>query len=309
MKQVHLVLGNNDFLMERARRSVLKELPGATVTMMRAGEMTSAEFYGVLSPSLFADQRVVVLQHTELAGKEAQDLIARAAADPGPGITLIVEHSGGGRAKGVATRLRSVADVHDATAPTPRELPAWVHREFLSQGVRVSPDVLHALVEGVGSDVRELAGAVEQLVADAEGEITVRTVRAYYEGTAEVSRFDIAEWAVAGHTTRAVAGVRRALQLGTSPVALSAALADKVGLIAQLYSSSGRVDARSLAQQVGAPPFAVERAARVARRWSGDAISRATILVAETDAAVKGQGGDPDYAIEAAVRDICRLAG
>ena len=46
----------------------------------------------------------------------------------------------------------------------------------------------------------------------------------------------------------------------------------------------------------------------VARRWSEDNVNKAVILMAELDAAVKGQGGDEDFAIEAAVRRVAELA-
>ena len=44
--------------------------------------------------------------------------------------------------------------------------------------------------------------------------------------------------------------------------------------------------------------------------WSlmGDAVSHAVIIVADLDAEVKGQGGDPQFALENAVRRIAELA-
>ncbi|WP_154666918.1 hypothetical protein [Corynebacterium phoceense] len=48
---------------------------------------------------------------------------------------------------------------------------------------------------------------------------------------------------------------------------------------------------------------------RVARGWSGDNISKAVIIVEELAATTVGQGGDPAYEVEAAVRRIAELAG
>ena len=56
------------------------------------------------------------------------------------------------------------------------------------------------------------------------------------------------------------------------------------------------------------PPFVVEKTAKVARNWSGDSVSEAVILMADLDAAVKGQSGDPEFAIESAVRRVAELA-
>ncbi|WP_018117662.1 DNA polymerase III subunit delta [Corynebacterium mastitidis] len=311
--QVHLIVGTEAFLVERQRRAIIEQIkdgrPEVTVTPMNAGELTASEVLEVLSPSLFGDDRVVVIKNTEVAGKEPAELLVQAARDPGPGIYLIVEHSGGGRTKALVPKLEKLATAHRADEVKQRELPGWVTQEFRSHGVRITPDVVHALLEGVGSDLRELASAVAQLVADAQGDITVATVRAYYSGVAEVSAFDIADWAVTGQTARAVAATRRALQLGMSPVVIAAALSSKVGMIARLYSTSGRVDSRRLAGQLGAHPFVIEKTSKVARRWSSDSVSRAVILMADLDATVKGQGGDPLFAIESAVQRVARLAG
>lgn len=304
---VHLVLGEDEFLAERATKSIVDAAgPAAEVTRFKAGEVTEGELAMATSPSLFAEERVVIFAAAELAGKEPTELLLRAAVDPAPGMTLIIQHSGGGRQKSYVAKFKKVAQVHDAAPLKDRDRHAWVTNEFRAHGARPTPDVVAALLESVGSDLRELASAVSQLVADTEGEITLASVRAYYSGVAEVSGFGIAEEAVSGRADRALASTRRALQLGASPVALAAALERKVGDIARLYNTRGNPN--QLAGQLGMHPFAVKKTMQAARNWSGEAVSEAVIVVAELDAEVKGQGGDPMYAIEYAVRRIAELA-
>lgn len=312
---VQLILGPEEFLAERAKNGIVAEVRATSpegdalpVTTMRAGEITGSELLELLSPSLFGEDRVIVLTHADEAGKEPADLLLQAAVDPAPGIFLVIMHSGGGRTKQLVPKFRKAAgQVHEVAEVKDRERPRWVTQEFRRHQVQVTPDVVHALLEGVGSDLRELASAVSQLVADTDGNVTAATVREYYAGVAEVSGFDIADLAVEGQTSRAVASTRRALQLGTSPVALAAALSAKVGTIARLYTSRGS-DSKRLAGTLGMHPFVVEKTSKVARKWSGNAVSDAVILVAELDAAVKGQGGEADYEIESAVRRIAELA-
>ena len=310
---LHLVLGEEEFLAERAQRAVthaVSEQAGhpVPVTKLRAGEVTTSELIELLSPSLFAEERVVVFTHAHEAGEEAAKLLLEAAVDPADGITLIVVHSGGGRQKKMATKLAKIATVHEAHKVKRNELPSFVNKEFRSHGVRPTPDVVTAVLEGVGSDLRELASAVSQLVSDTNGDVTLQAVRAFYSGVAEVSGFDIADLACAGRVERAVASTRRALQLGVSPVLISAALANSVGAIARLYSVRGRINGNELARVVGLPPWKVEKVAAAARRWSSRNVSEAVIVVAELDAAVKGQGLEPNYAVEFAVRRIAELA-
>ncbi|AKK06715.1 DNA polymerase III, delta subunit [Corynebacterium mustelae] len=313
--QVHLIVGDEEFLAERARLEVVASLreqspegENLVVTTVRAGDVTEAEIIDMCSPSLFGEDRIIVLNKMEEAGKEPAELVLKFAVDPGPGIYLIIVHSGGGRTKSMVPKLKKIAEVHEVPKLKASAKTSWVTAEFRRHGVRPTPDVVHALLEGVGSDLRELASAVSQLVADTQGEITEAKVREYYAGVAEVSGFDIADLACSGNSRRAIASMRRALQLGLEPAALAAALSMKVSAIARLYSLRGRVD-KSLAGKLGMHPFVLEKTAQLARRWSGDAVSEAVIVIAELDASVKGQGGDPKFALENAVLKIAKLAG
>ncbi|MDL0402371.1 DNA polymerase III subunit delta [Corynebacterium lehmanniae] len=307
LNPVHLVLGEDDFLAERATKALVAQAgEGVEVTTLRAGDVSEGEVAMATSPSLFAEDRVVVVKHAELAGKEPTEILLQACVNPAPGITLIVEHTGGGRQKAMVKKFAKVAEVHKADPLKDNERRSWLMEEFRSHGVRPTPDVAAAVLESVGSDLRELASAVSQLVSDTEGELTVEAVRAYYVGVAEVAGFDIADQAVAGRADRALASTRRALQLGTSPVSIAAALARKVGDIAKLHGVRGNPD--QLARTVGMHPYVAKKTMQVARQWSGDAVSHAVIIVSDLDAEVKGQGGDPEFALENAVRRIAELA-
>ena len=307
LNPVHLVLGEDDFLAERATKAIVAAAgEGVEVTTLRAGDVSEGEIAMATSPSLFAEDRVVVVKHAELAGKEPTEILLKACVDPAPGITLIIEHTGGGRQKAMVAKFSKAAEVHKADPLKDNERRSWLMEEFRRHGVRPTPDVAAAVLESVGSDLRELASAVGQLVSDTEGELTVESVRDYYVGVAEVAGFDIADQAVAGRADRALASTRRALQLGTSPVSISAALARKVGDIAKLHGVRGNPD--QLARTVGMHPYVAKKTMQVARQWSGDAVSHAVIIVADLDAEVKGQGGDPQFALENAVRRIAELA-
>lgn len=306
LNPVHLVLGEDEFLAERATKKIIADAgDGIEVTTLRAGDVTEGEIAMATSPSLFAEDRVVLVKHAELAGKEPTEVLLKACVDPAPGIVIIIQHTGGGRQKSLVPKFKKLADVHEATPLNDGQRRTWVTEEFRSHGVRPTPDVVAALLESVGSDLRELASAVSQLVADTDGEITVAAVREYYVGVAEVAGFDIADQMVAGRADRALASTRRALQLGVKPATIAAALAHKVGDIAKLYGVRGNPD--QIARTVGMHPYVAKKTMQVARNWSGRAVSEAVIIVADLDAEVKGQGGDAEFALENAVRRIAEL--
>lgn len=312
---VHLILGEEDFLAERISKQLLEQLrvdlPAGEqlqVTYMRAGQLTPYELVDMFSPSLFSDTRALIFTDAAEAGKEPTDLLVDACKDVAPGITVIIRHSGKGRNKSALTPLKKLATVHEANKLNARDRQGFVTNEFRTLGVRPTPDVVHALLEGVGSDLRELASAVSQLVADTNAHVTVEAVRAYHEGVAEVSGFDIADLACSGSTARAVASTRRALQLGVPPVLIAAALSNSVMAIARSYSIRGRANEFELAKTLGVPPFKVKSILQVSRRWNGDAVSDAVILMADLEAQVRGRGGDIDFSVENAVRQVSELA-
>lgn len=311
---LHLVLGDEDLLVERAVGSILQAARAAAgtddvpVNRLRAGDVSISELAELLSPSLFADERVVVLEAAAEAGKDAAELVAHAAADVPPGTVLVVLHSGGGRAKALAGQLRDLgAQTHECAKVTKAAQRAdFLRAEFRTHKVKVDNDTVTALLDAVGSDLRELASACSQLVADTDGRVDVAAVHRYHSGKAEVTGFDIADKAVAGDVAGSAEALRWAM-LGRVPnILLADALAEAVHSIARVAPVSG--DPYRLAGELGMPPWKIQKAQKQARRWSGDRIAAAIRLVAALNADVKGAAADADYAMEDAVRKIAEMA-
>jgi DNA polymerase-3 subunit delta len=158
----------------------------------------------------------------------------------------------------------------------------------------------------VGSDIRELAAACSQLVADTGGQVNAAAVRRYHSGNAEVTGFDIADKAVQGDVAGAAESLRWAMARGVAHVLLADALAEAVHAIARVGPLSG--DPYRLAGEVGMPPWRIQKAQKQARRWSHERVAEAVRLVAALNADVKGAAADADYALENAVRTVAELA-
>ncbi|MGV0626671.1 DNA polymerase III subunit delta [Mycolicibacter minnesotensis] len=311
---LHLILGDEDLLVERTVGRVLAAVRAQAansdipVDRLRAGEVAAGELAELLSPSLFADERVVVLEAAAEAGKDAVALIKATAADVPPGTVLIVVHSGGGRAKALAGELRTLgAEVHTCARITKAsERADFVRAEFRALKVRVDEDTVNAMLDAVGSDIRELASAVSQLVADTGGQVDAVAVRRYHSGKAEVKGFDVADQAVVGDVAGATEALRWAMIRGEPHVVLADALAEAIYAIARVRAKSG--DPYRLAGELGMPPWRVQRVQKQCRFWSTESIAAAVRLVAALNADVKGGAADADYALEAAVRGVAELA-
>ena len=307
------MLGDEDLLVERAVSDILSAARAAAgtddvpVNRLRAGDVSTHELAELLSPSLFADERVVVLEAAAEAGKDAVALIAAAAADLPPGTVLVIVHSGGGRAKALAGQLRDLgAHTHQAAKITKAaERADFVRTELRTLKVKADDDTVAALLEAVGSDIRELSSACSQLVADTGGQVDAAAVRRYHSGKAEVTGFEIADKAVTGDIAGAAEALRWAMARGVPHVLLADALAEAVHAIARIGPLSG--DPYRLAGELGMPPWRVQKAQKQARRWSREKVATAIRLVAALNADVKGAAADPDYAMEAAVRKVAEL--
>ena len=311
---LHLVLGDEDLLIDRAIGEILQGArvsagtPDVPVNRLRAGEVSTNELAELLSPSLFADERVVILEAADEAGKDAAALVASAAADLPPGTVLVVVHSGGGRAKALAGQLR---DLGARTHPCAKikkfaDQTSFVRAEFRALKVKVDDDTVAVVLDAVGSDIRELAAACSQLVADTDGQVDAVAVRRYHSGKAEVTGFDIADKAVAGDVAGSAEALRWAMLRGVPHVLVADALGEAVHSIARIGPLSG--DPNRLASELGMPPWRVQKAQKQSRRWSRDRVATAIRLVAALNADVKGAAADADYALEEAVRKVAQLA-
>ncbi|WP_199434945.1 DNA polymerase III subunit delta [Qaidamihabitans albus] len=309
---LHLVLGEEELLVERAVRAALDaaRLADATadLTRVRVSELTAPALAELVSPSLFSEGRVVVLDAAQEMSQEIADAVLAYVANPADGIVLVVVHSGGGRskaAKSLPAALRkagaTVTECPKITKPAERE--AFVRHEVRNAGGRIDAAGVIALIDSVGSDLRELSAAAGQLVADSGGSVDEEAVRRYHRGRADVSGFAVAEKAVAGDRAAALETARWAQQIGVPHVLLADALADAVRTIARV-SAAGRGNPNQMAGELGMPPWKIRKAQGQSRGWSTAGLADAMRIAARVNAEVKGAAADPDYAIERAVLDI-----
>jgi DNA polymerase-3 subunit delta len=311
---VTLAVGQEDLLLDRAVRQVVAAARAAdpdtdvrelTPDMLRPG--TLAE---LTSPSLFAERKVVIV-------RDAQDLAADTVKDvkgylsaPAEEITLVLLHAGGAKGKGLldAARTAGAREVACPKMTKPADRLAFVRGEFRSAGRSATPEACQALVDALGSDLRELASACAQLAADAEGAIDESVVARYYTGRAEASSFTVADRAVEGRAAEALEALRWSLATGVAPVLITSALSQGVRAIGKLASAPRGMRPADLARELGMPPWKIDRVRQQLRGWSADGVATALRAVAEADGAVKGGGDDPAYALEKAVVTVAHAA-
>ena len=306
---LHLVLGDEELLVERAVRAVVVAAraidPDLEVRRLRTAEVTAGDLVAALSPSLFAEARVVVLEAAHEAGKDASAAVLAHAVEPGDGIVVVVQHAGGARNKALADALRKAgAQVARCEKLRADERGDFVRGEVRRAGGKIVAEAAGVLIEAVGTDLRELASAAAQLVADTGGSVDAETVRRYHRGRAEATGFAVADKVVAGDRTGALEALRWALALGTAPVLVADALADGVRTLAKV-GAAGRGDPTRLAGVLGMPPWKIRKAQSQVRGWAPQGLAVAVAAAAEANADVKGAAPDAGYALERAVLRMC----
>jgi DNA polymerase III subunit delta len=305
---ITLVLGDEELLAARAVAAVTGAVrqadPDAEVRDREAGTLTAGELSVLTSPSLFGGRQAVVVRNAQDAKKDLAAGLLSYAADPPADVCMVLTHLGGNKGKALADGLTraGVEVVRAARITKPRERVAFVRDEVKRLGGRCPADAAELLITAIGNDLRELAAACAQLVADAGSTLSVDTVSRYYQGRAEVTGFTVADAAMVGDTAGALEALRWALHVGVDPVPIADALADGVRSVSKVAGAKG--NGYQLASRLGMPPWKVERAQRQARGWSPDGLAAAMRVAATVNADVKGGADDRGYALERAVMAI-----
>lgn len=305
------VSGPEDLLAARAidliGQALRKQSDALAVTRIDASSYSPGDLLAATSPSLFAEPGLVVAEQAEAMNDAFLADALVYVAKPDPEVTVVIRHRGGVRGKRLLDAMRA-ADIPEYTCPAiskDSELADFAAAEFERARRPIAAATVRALVDAIGADVAELAAACAQLLSDVEGTVDEAAVARYYGTRVNATGYAVADAAVAGKTAHALALARHAIETGTDPVPLVAALAVKLRTLAKVGAARGRgLDAREL----GLAPWQVDRAMRELRVWDADRLARAIEATAQADAEVKGASRAPAFALERAVRTVADLA-
>jgi DNA polymerase-3 subunit delta len=310
-----LVVGPEELLVERAVAAVIAAAraahPATEIVELEGAGYDAGALAVHASPSLFAEPRTVILHGLEDAGEALVNDALAYLAEPAEDVTMVFCHRGGARARKVldAARQSGAQELECPAIKSDRDKTDFVTREFRAAKRQVSPEAVRALVEAVGSDLRELASACSQLVADTDGRVDVDSVLLYHSGKVEATGFRVADAAVSGRTGEALGLLRHALATGLDPVPIVAVLASNLRTLAKVAAAGRTGRSADVGKELGLAPWQVDKARRQLTSWDPDGLARSIIAVAEADAAVKGGGRDPEYAVERAVVTIAGARG
>ena len=282
MRAVTLIASQAEFLADAEFRRLRDVLvgKGASVEHLDASEPDATAMV-LGTGSLFAEDRCLVLRGDVKTVEPHLPAIIAFAENPLPGTTLLIVTTS---AKTLAKALGARADLIELEPPKPWETAAWVVRYAKSLGRQVRQDAAELLVDTLGTDLRELASAIETLSISG-APITPKAVAEHFQGH-ETALYTLLDDVLARDRPNALRNLQALLRAGDHPLVVHAAL---VKQFRSLAAVSGRAKHEHPSpSSLDVSPGYLRRAVKAARAWDPDAIRRAIIALAETDLALKG---------------------
>lgn len=302
----YLLYGGEEVLADRALRAIERENSSAEKSSLDGGELEPGDFSIATAPSLFGEERLVVLRELQDIPEETQEEILRFLTDHPIDITLVLIHPGGIKGKAFIEKLKKIKVTVIACDAIKKdgEKIELIKAEALDRGRKISGDAARALVDASGSEAREMISTLHQLLSDTSGTIEVKDVNALFAGRVETTSFAVADAILESTLGEALVTLRQALDTGVDPVVIVNSLASSLRTLAKVGSAPRSARAAELAPVLGMAPWQVDKARRQLAGWSGAGITSAISAIAHADSQVKGGGSDPAFACEQALMAV-----
>jgi DNA polymerase-3 subunit delta len=249
--------------------------------------------------SLLGDRRLVVVRDAQDLKKDQAEALAGYLESPSPSSVLVLVASGRTKLDAV---VRAKGDVVALDAPKGRRLVTWLRDRARARRLKLDERAAWALVDAVGTELRDLDAALEQLATGIGPEATVDAakVRSMFARLADERIYAFTDAVGDRRLPLATSTLRRLLDQGDEPLVLFGAL---VAHIRRLLRARRYVDqgARVVGDALGLPTWRAERVQRQARSFTEDELVASMDVLAETDVEMKGDFPSPEGALERAV--------
>ena len=309
MNAFYLILGSEGALSDRAINKLTAQFKenNCEITNLFAGETIVGDIADALAPSLFSENRALILRDLQDLPEDNREEITRYLTFPDDSMTVVFVHKGGVKGKALLDAIKKVKPEIVLCEPLKKETEKqeFVKSLFLDSGRKATAGAVSALVGALGSDMRELQAAISQIAADAPaGVIDETIIDTFHQGRVETTGFDVADATLDGDLSAALIALRSAVETGTDPVMITSAIASSLRSLAKVSGAHRGLKSFELAGQLGMAPWQIDKARRQLHRWSPVALADAVCAIAQADAQVKGAASDPIYALEKAIRRI-----
>ena len=304
---ITLIRGGEDALVLRAttqiRTAVQSVAPDVEIVEFSAQTYEKGELATHASGSLFSDERLLIISDLDKMSDDFATDFENYVKNPAQSVWVIAQHRGGNKGARIIRALKAGKFPEISAAPVKgnEQKAELVADEVRSVGGSITRQAAADLVAALGGELGELLASARQLVADCGGDITPDAVRIFHQGRVETRPFEVAQALAEHDSTRALLLLRQALGTKVPLVVIVAALASEFRLMAKVKIPG--VTAAELKVQ----PWMLDNSRKRARGWNEEHLGKAIRIIADADAAVKGESRTPEAVIDLCIMEIARI--
>ncbi|MDQ3963073.1 MAG: DNA polymerase III subunit delta [Actinomycetota bacterium] len=295
------LLQGEDFLADEALQRIRAEVasdPLSEMTFDAAAE--AAEIVTALqTSSLLGGRRMVVVRGADGLKKEHADALLAYLEEPSPDSVLVLIAAGKTK---LDAALRKAGGSITLEAPKGRRLAGWVRERARSHGLKLDDRAAWALLDTVGSELRDIEAALSQLATSlgSESRIGPTEIRRVFPRLADERIYVFTDAVGERRLSSAMTALRRLLEQGDDPLMLFGALSAHVRRMLRARRVADQ-SASAVGNLMGLPGWRAERLQRQARAYKEEELVGAVATLARTDVEMKGGDLPPEAALEAAV--------
>ncbi len=312
LQPVYLLAGDERLLITRCADAIRAATVGGgprglSEDLFDAKQTTGATIINACRTlPMMAKRRLVTVRGVEEMRKADQEALLPYLEKPEPTAVLVLVAPGFDMRVKLALTAKEKGCLFVAKPPSEGELVPWIEREAKGRGITLEPGAAESLAMSIGPDLSMLGDALERLqLYTAGAAVTTRAVDEVVTPVREIPAWDLAD----------AIGQRNVASCLTILARLTAQrqhALPTLGLIArqvhQLAKARALADGKmqgALASVLRMPPFAAEKVAQQAKRWSPAQLQRALRVLAATDAALKGAKRGDERVLEECVIALC----
>src|SRR6266545_4874225 len=250
----------------------------------------------------FAPITLVLGEEELLAERAVSDALDAAREELGPE-TTVEEVQGGSLPDGFAMGLATASLFGGGRVVVVQGA------EVRRLGRKADDGLVAALIDTVGQDLRELAGAVAklQVAVPPPAPLQARHVTEFLTKTADRRGYELTDAILAGEPATALSYLEALFAQGEEPIGLLGMLARQLRNVLFVSERAG-APAGEVAQALGLRDWQVRKLTPQARRFHPSVLGRALGVSAETDAQIRNGTPSPSVALELVVARIA-IAG
>jgi DNA polymerase-3 subunit delta len=267
-----------------------------------AGAPPAAITEALDTPSLMGGRRLVVVHEAHDLKKDAIAAVERYLASPNPSSLLVLIAS---KRSKLDAAVKASGAVITLDPPKGKGLHTWIRQRAGELGLKFDDQGARALIASVGTELRDIGAALQQLASSLGSGARVSTaeVKQMFSRLADERIYALTDGLGNRRLPDAMLALRRLLDQGEQPLVILGALTSHVRrmLQARAHVEQGP---QAVGEALGLPAWRAKFVHKQTLNYREEELVAAMRALAQTDVELKGGDLPPEAALERAVVQI-----